>query len=374
MSKTENEQRPVVAFAAIDPYVETNIVPPTERKYAGSERVQWGPGDRYPAYILELFESCPTLRSVISGCVDFITGDQVLFRGDSAAKMNADGDNPRDVVADLALSMERLGGIAINVVRGKDGKPLHVYALDVSTIRSNADNTVFWYSKKWGRGNPDPVRLPEYIPGLENKWASLTEKERNEAASSLVFIKTDKMRVYPSPCFAAAVKACEIERNIDDYHLNSLENGFVASAIVNFCNGIPADEQKEEILRNLNEVAGGHQNAGRILANFADSKDNMAVIQTLKTEDFGERYAALAKHSRQQIYTSFRANPNLFGIPTESLGFSSEEYETAFKLFNRTHVRPIQTLITDAFEYIFGEKVLEIRPFTLDGAGETVVQ
>lgn len=374
MNKPENEQRPVVAFAAIDPYVETNIVPPTERKYAGSERVQWGPGDRYPAYILELFESCPTLRSVISGCVDFITGDQVLFRGDSAAKMNADGDNPRDVVADLALSMERLGGIAINVVRGKDGKPLHVYALDVSTIRSNSDNTVFWYSKKWGKGNPDPVRLPEYIPGLADTWASLTEKERNEAASSLVFIKTDKMRVYPSPCYAAAVKACEIERNIDDYHLNSLENGFVASAIVNFCNGIPADEQKEEILRNLNEVAGGHQNAGRILANFADSKDNMAVIQTLKTEDFGERYAALAKHSRQQIYTSFRANPNLFGIPTESLGFSSEEYETAFKLFNRTHVRPIQTLITDAFEYIFGEKVLEIRPFTLDGAGETVVQ
>lgn len=374
MNKPENEQRPVVAFAAIDPYVETNIVPPTERKYAGSERVQWGPGDRYPAYILELYENCPTLRSVISGCVDFITGDQVLFRGDSAAKLNADGDNPRDVVADLALSMERLGGIAINVVRGKDGKPLHVYALDVSTIRSNSDNTVFWYSKKWGKGNPDPVRLPEYIPGLENKWASLTEKERNEAASSLVFIKTDKMRVYPSPCFAAALKACEIERNIDDYHLNSLENGFAASAIVNFCNGIPADEQKEEILRNLNEVAGGHQNAGRILANFADSKDNMAVIQTLKTEDFGERYAALAKHSRQQIYTSFRANPNLFGIPTESLGFSSEEYETAFRLFNRTHVRPIQTLITDAFEYIFGEKVLEIRPFTLDGAGETVVQ
>lgn len=374
MNKPENEQRPVVAFAAIDPYVETNIVPPTERKYAGSERVQWGPGDRYPAYILELFESCPTLRSVISGCVDFITGDQVLFRGDSAAKMNADGDNPRDVVADLALSMERLGGIAINVVRGKDGKPLHVYALDVSTIRSNSDNTVFWYSKKWGKGNPDPVRIPEYIPGIADKWASLTEKERNEAASSLVFIKTDKMRVYPSPCFAAAVKACEIERNIDDYHLNSLENGFAASAIVNFCNGIPADAQKAEIEKDVREKFSGHQNAGRIAVNFADSKDNMAFFQTLKTEDFGERYAALAKHSRQQIYTSFRANPNLFGIPTESLGFSSEEYETAFKLFNRTHVRPIQTLITDAFEYIFGEKVLEIRPFTLDGAGETVVQ
>ena len=374
MSKNENEQRPVVAFAAIDPYIERNIVPPTERKYAGSERVQWGPGDRYPAYILDLFDSCPTLRSVISGCVDFITGDEVLFRGSSSAKMNADGDNPRDVVSALALSMERLGGIALNVVRSKEGKPLHVYALDVSTIRSNADNTVFWYSKKWGRPNADPVRLPEYIPRLADEWTKMDERARNEAASSLVFIKSDKMRVYPSPCYAAAIKSCEIERSIDDYHLNSLENCFAASAIINFNNGIPDDEQKKEIEKEVNEKFSGHSNAARIAVNFSPSKDNMAVIQTLKTEDFGERYSALSKHSRQQIYTSFRANPNLFGIPTESLGFSSEEYETAFKLFNRTHVRPIQAMITDTFEYIFGEKVLEIRPFTLDGAGEATVQ
>ena len=119
---------------------------------------------------------------------------------------------------------------------------------------------------------------------------------------------------------------------------------------------------------------GGHSNAGRILLNFAPSKEQAAFIQTFRSEDFGEKYAALSKHCRQQLYTAFRANPNLFGIPTESLGFSSEEYESAFRLFNRTHVRPIQRAITDAYEYIFGEQVLEIVPFTLDGAGEASVK
>ncbi|MGD7407521.1 hypothetical protein ACQCP7_25950, partial [Ralstonia pseudosolanacearum] len=75
------------------------------------------------------------------------------------------------------------------------------------------------------------------------------------------------------------------------------------------------------------------------------NKESAATIESVKIEDFGARYDALAKRCRQEIFTAFRANPNLFGIPTESLGFSSEEYESAFKLFNRTQIRPCQRKI-----------------------------
>ena len=364
-----------VAFAAIDPYIERNIVEPTEKSFSGSERVQWGRGDKYPVYILDLCATTPTLQSVISGCVDFIAGDDVRFKGSASAKMNRYGRNPMQEVRVLARSQERLGGFAIEVVRGKDGKPLETFAHDASTIRSNKDNSVFWYSEKWGKNcDPKEVRLPLYLPKITEEWAKMDETARANAARSLVYVKNDPMRTYPSPCFAAAVKAAETERGIDDYHLNALDSGFSASAIINFTNGIPSDEQKAEIERDVNEKMGGHANAGRILLNFAPSKEQAAFIQTFRSEDFGEKYAALSKHCRQQLYTAFRANPNLFGIPTESLGFSSEEYESAFRLFNRTHVRPIQRAITDAYEFIFGEQVLEIVPFTLDGAGEASVK
>ena len=131
---------------------------------------------------------------------------------------------------------------------------------------------------------------------------------------------------------------------------------------------------EQEIIDDLNEMYAGKDNAGRMMVSFSPDRQHSAVIQELKSDDFGAQYDALAKRSRQQIFTSFRANPNLFGIPTESLGFSAEEYESAFRLFNRTHVRPIQRAITDAYEYIFGDQVLEIVPFTLDGAGEASVK
>jgi hypothetical protein len=97
----------------------------------------------------------------------------------------------------------------------------------------------------------------------------------------------------------------------------------------------------------------------------------------VQVQDFGEKYKSLEKTARQRIFTAFRANPNLFGIPTESLGFSQEEYESAFRLFNRTHVRPIQRKIADAYDTIYGQKgVLTIVPFSMDeeSATDTIVK
>ena len=104
-------------------------------------------------------------------------------------------------------------------------------------------------------------------------------------------------------------------------------------------------------------------------------RTNATTITEPKVDNFGDRYLALSKHTRQQIFTAFRANPNLFGIPTENLGFSQEEYESAFRLYNRTMVRPIQRKICDAFDKILGHPgSLTITPFSLNEGAETNVQ
>ena len=169
--------------------------------------------------------------------------------------------------------------------------------------------------------------------------------------------------------------SCETERAVDEYHLNSVRNGFVASAIVNFNNGVPSDEVKEEVEESFTEkFTGTGTNAGRILFSWNPNKESATTIEYPKVEDFGEKYKALEKASRQRIFTAFRANPNLFGIPTDSLGFSSEEYESAFRLFNRTTIQPAQRLVVEALEKTFGRSVLTVYPFTLDGAGEGAVR
>ena len=111
------------------------------------------------------------------------------------------------------------------------------------------------------------------------------------------------------------------------------------------------------------------------MCSWNNSKANAVTVEKLETEDFGEKYQALASHSRQQIYTAFRAIPLLFGLTSEiSTGFSTEEFEQSFKLYNRTQIRPVQRLIADTFDKIFGQKgVLNIVPFSLSSDTETNV-
>lgn len=369
----DTQPRRYATLAAIDTYVERTIITPRERKVSNGDRYQWGEGDRYPLYLEDLYDNATTLNSVIGGLTDYIAGDDVLFRGKKDEVMNRRGETASDLVRQAGDNLGKYGGVAFEIVRAKDGSIAETYVDNLKTIRTNKENTTFWYSEKWGTSRPEPVTLPAFMPDIAQKWAGMTDEERQRHAVSILLVKMDAGRVYPVPPYAAAVRACEIERGIDDFHLSSLANGFAPSAIVSLLNGVPQDEEKAEIERNFYEKYTGSPNAARIMLNFADDKEHAAVVEALKTEDFGERYNALAKRASQEIFTAFRAIPALFGINPENNGFAEAEYAEAFKLFNRTQVRPRQRKIADAFARIYGEPVLEIIPFSIESTGETAV-
>lgn len=359
-----------ISFAAINPYSESNIVSPKETQYAGKEFIEWGDGNQYPEYLQILYDIVPTLKSIIDGCVDYAVGDgvSILPLTDSIPNgvMNLKGDTIVEQVRDVSFDCFFAGGFALQVIRNGFGDPVEIHYIDVRFLRANKECTVFYYSEKWSKGGKkDVIVYPAFMPNLD--WNALTDEERNRHASSILYVKKSHKKTYPVPCYAAAIKACEIERCVDDFHLNAINNGFTGSYIINFNNGVPEDNVKEEIEESFNEKFSGHENAGRIGFSWNPNKESATTIEKVDVEDFGEKYKSLEANTRQKIFTAFRANPNLFGIPTESLGFSQEEYESSFRLFNRTMIRPVQMMIADAYDKIYGQTgVLTIQPFSLE--------
>ena len=374
-TKQNNSRRSAFSFAAIDSYLETNIVSPVEKVLAGRDMVEWGTRNAYPDYLLDLYNNVPTLRSIINGNIDYVAGDDVtimpLQEEFNNQEMNMRGDTIREQVKDIAKDFEIYGGFALQVIRNLAGEVAEVYYIDMRYLRTNKEGDVFYYSEKWGKSSrTDMVVYPAFLPKLE--WEKLSDEERNRHASSILFVKNVHTQVYPAPLYAASVKACEIERLIDEFHLSDINNHFVSSAIINFNNGDPGQEIKSEIERGFNEKFCGASNGGRVAFSWNPNKESATDIVEFKMEDFGERYKALSQHSRTQIFTSFRAIPLLFGLTSEAnTGFSTEEFEQSFKLYNRTQIQPIQRMICDAYDKIYGQRgVLTIRPFSLGGDTE----
>ena len=377
MSNTKPSERRTgnFRFAAIDQYTETYIVSPREKVNTSRDLVEWGDGNIYPDYLLELYNTVPTLRSIVNGNIDYITGDEVtiqpLTENLPDGMMNRRGDSIREQVRDIAKDYEIYGGFALQCIRDFTGRVAEVYYLDMRFLRCNKECNVFYYCEDWQKkGRKDVLVYPAFMPHLD--WERMDEDERNRHASSVLFVKNVHTQVYPAPLYAASVKACEIERLIDDFHISDLNNHFVSSAIVNFNNGDPGDDEiKSQITEEFNSKFCGAANGGRVMLSWNPNKESATDIQEFKVEDFGERYRALSEHSRQQIFTAFRANPNLFGIPTEGNGFANEQYEESYRLYNRTQIRPVQRMIGDAYDRIYGmQGVLTIRPFSLNDTAE----
>jgi len=373
--KENKQERSFFSFAAIDSYVQDYVVRPTEKVLPGKDMVEWGDKNSYPDYLLDLYDNVPTLQTIINGNTDYVVGDDIIFNPEiGTGVMNGRKDTIIDQVRNVANDYWLYGGFALQVIRDISGDIAEVYYIDVRFLRCNKEGDVFYYCEKWNKGGRNNVIIyPAFNPELD--WMSLTDEERDRNASSILYVKGANRKVYPVPVYASATKDCEIERLTTDFHISDLNNHFVSSAIINFNNGQPSQEQQEEVEDEVNEKFCGASNGGRIMLSWNPNKESATDVVEFKVEDFGERYKALKQHSREQIYCSFRAIPLLFGLTSEAnTGFSTEEFEQSFKLYNRTVIRPVQTKICDAYDRIYGKKgVITIKPFSLEADTETNV-
>ena len=197
-TKQNNFRRSAFSFAAIDSYLETNIVSPVEKVLAGRDMVEWGTRNAYPDYLLDLYNNVPTLRSIINGNIDYVAGDDVTIMPLQAEftnqEMNMRGDTIREQVKDIAKDFEIYGGFALQVIRNLAGEVAEVYYIDMRYLRTNKDGDVFYYSEKWGKSSrTDMVVYPAFLPKIE--WEKLSDEERNRHASSVLFGKSGHTQV-----------------------------------------------------------------------------------------------------------------------------------------------------------------------------------
>ena len=347
------EEKQQFLFRAVDQVMVDNIVEPIEED-SKKGFWKWGLNNDYPQYLDGLYKEVATLRSIIEGTIDFVVGDKVEI--DDVVwneVVNDKGVTPEDLCRDLTRDYLKYGGFAVNVVRNKEGRVGGLYYIPLERLRFNEDRSEFYYSRDWSKS------IGRVKFGVYKRF-----DPQGKDASSIYVYTNNRTDVYPAPKWAASVKAAEIERQVNDYHLNSIVNGFSASYLISLNNGVPSETEADEIEENMVEKFTGSGNGGRLVINFANDRDHSAELSKLETEDAGEKYKSLIERTKSELFTAFRATPNLFGLPTAT-GFSTEEYMEAFRLYNRTAVRPIQNILVRTVNYLIG-KEMTIVPFSLD--------
>ena len=354
-----NMEKMKMGFAAIGKEWKAYIPEPTVVETRGRSYCSWGDDNAYPQYLHGLYDDVATLKGIIDATAEYAAGNDAEIQMEGFGDViNSRGDSVRDMIELLAKDYLLYGGFAIQVIRDNIGNIRDLYWMDFKNVRTDKDGNVIWYSedfdKKWARADK-MIQYPRF-------------NRLSKDPSSVLYVKNTFTDVYPTPRYSGAIRACEIQRAIDHFHLASLKNGFAGSYLLNFANGLPTDQEREQIEKDITEKFCGADNGGQILISYSDGKDNGLTLQRMEISDFGNKYQAASDRSRQEIFTAFRCIPLLVGLTAESnTGFSTQEYSDSFKLYNRGVVRPIQMKIADTFDKIFNTKgALVIEPFSLE--------
>ncbi len=336
-----------VELAAINRNVIENIPVIAEKVRQGTDFVICGEDNRLFNDYYECYKSSPTLNSVINGVVDYIIGDSCTVEGmDEDYEVNKKGETLEELLRKVVTDYLIYGNAALDIIGNS------MYHIPMRNLRSNEDNTVFYYSKNYSKsyGRLKTLRYPKYSP--ENK----------NYDHQVLFIKATTDSTYGLPMWVSAFESAYIEKEVAKYHINSLANGFQPSYIVNFNNGIPEDELKTEIEESFTEKFCGSSNASRVMLSFNEDKEHSVEVEKIESDSFNDKYSSLITYARQTIFTAFRASQVLFGIDTDNKGFAETQYNNAAKLFNRTVIKPIQK----RFKRIISKVTpIDIVPFSL---------
>jgi hypothetical protein len=156
--------------------------------------------------------------------------------------------------------------------------------------------------------------------------------------------------------YKGGLQYCEVEREVANYHINNIKNGFTAGALINFNNGalMEDEEQQISIENRIEEKFAGTSNAGKFILAFNPDKESAATVDTLSQEAAHNQYQFIAEEAQEKILVSHRVtSPMLLGIKDNTgLGNNADELKTAYHLFEATVVNVFRILLTENLRLI----------------------
>jgi hypothetical protein len=330
-----------IEFAGIDidKYKTPDFFQEKNKKY-----VNFGSDNLYPLYLVDLFNRSAKHNAILTGKQTYVYGAGLEIEGTWDLFANANRFDSLDEVFNKCILDKLLyGGYALQIIWDRAGQSIaEIYHMDFSKIRSNVDNTEFYFSNDWA--DPRAKTKPYKVFNPEKKVGTQIYYYRDYRPAT---------QTYPLPEYIGAIPYVECDVEIANYHRSNLHNEFFFGGILSFNNGEPTQDEKQDLVRRLNRRHQGTDNAGRWIINFSDRVDNAPTVIPIQPNELDKQFNLLNDQVQQEIFVAHKiTSPMFFGIRTEGqLGGRSEMIDS-FKLFEQNYVRPIQQHFETLFTYL----------------------
>ena len=302
--------------------------------------ITYGLDNLYPQELIRLYNSSPKHNAIVNQKAAYIVGASTDIKGanttdiaitqDFLANINAYEDF-ENLKSKLAQDYELFDGFAVEVIWNKaKTKPAEYYHLPFQNVRLGKECA--YYSEDWTNQRAEICEYPFFNANTrENKQVFYFKLYRAG------------QKEYPLPSYIGALRYIEIDSEIQNWHFNSIKNGFSAQTLIQFFKGIPTPEEMRLTERRFKSQKTGTHNAGGMIIGYNEPSERPAEITNLQPSDFDKQFLQLNDTVRDEIFVGHRiSNPVLFGISTAGALGQRNELIEAYELFQQAYIEPRQ--------------------------------
>jgi len=321
---------------------------PEYREKRGKGYIEFGEKNDYPNYLLALYNKSPKHNAIVKGKVNYIIGNGwKADEPDPIAEQFITQPNQFESLDDLtrkvSIDIEIFGGAYLEVIWSVTGGQLtDVLHIDYTKIRSNTDNTQFWYKKDWNE------RKDELIPMM-----AFNTKVRQ--GKQILYIKEYRpgLDTYALPGYMGALNYIESDIEVSRHVLGNAQTGFSASKLITLPNGEPSPDEKRNIERRFTDRFSGSDGKKFILS-FTTDPARKPIIEDLGASDITkENFTNVDLIIQNNLFAGHQiTSPSLFGIAEPGQLGSRSQMRDAYEIFKSTYCNDKQKFLESVFNQL----------------------
>jgi hypothetical protein len=328
----------------------------------GKNYVEFGAKNNYPNYLIELYGESPKHGAIVKGKVNYIFGKG--FEG-VEQKANSQGETWNQIMKRSILDDELQGGYYLQIIYNALGKIKDVFHIEFQKVRASKDLKTFYVKNDW-TASDFKEKAREYPAFNPN----------DPSGPQIFFVKqyNPKSDVYPLPSYFQGLNYIESDIQVSRHILGNAKHNFVATKLINFNNGLPQEEEQQEVETDLKRKFANHD-GDRVVIAFNPSRENAVDIVNLgETSLTKEDFTNVNNLIMQEIFSCHQVtSPMLFGIKTEGQLGGRSEIRDAYQIFQNTYVNERQQEHEQTFTKLMnlagieGEfKIVPVEPLSFE--------
>lgn len=338
-------------------------------RYKTQGAVRFGEDNLYPQLLNQMYFTSPLHGSIVDFKVQASVGggyEVDLSKLSLKNKLKYETLNQRlnlDKLVTWIAQSQVIHERVYFVICLTGGVVTNIKKLGAEKVRVNETKTEYYISDDWNNQKDTRKILPYHRKYMDGEYILAFES------------MSPGQDFYPIPRYSSALNFAFLSGELSYLAKSNIQNSVFPSFAMMFPKKPQSDEEMDSIRTTVNKMKGA-ENAGKAVAFFANSKEQLPELVAVPTNDNDNLFQEASGLNTEQICFAHTIDPILMGVRTTGSLGNGSDIKQSYVIFEKNVIMPlrarIEEIVNDLFKIADIEAKFELLNYQI--INETIVE